>query len=128
MIEFKLKATTFNENWWDSSKNKIAKVLEEENQKSWEGEREPNTGAKWAPRKQPTGTWPILRKSGSMFDKTKIKPSGGVGLFSAKTVSYGPFHQYGTSKMVARPWLGVPDGSLRPIADIIANSILRGRR
>lgn len=126
MIKFKLTVPTVNTDWWKYSKNRIAAVLLEENQVDWAAERNPNTGTKWAPRKQPTGGWPILRRTGAMQDSTRIKP-GGVGLFTARTVSYGPFHQYGTRRMVARPWLGVPDRSLPRMAEIIASTIFKGR-
>lgn len=126
MIKFKLTVPQVNTNWWDPSKNKIASILLEENRTDWAAERDPDTGSKWAPRKQPTGQWPILRRTGAMQDRTRIKPAG-VGIFKAATVSYGPFHQYGTSRMVARPWLGVPDRSLPRAAEVIAKSIFRGR-
>lgn len=128
MISVKFKVPEVNDRWWESSRNEIARVLQRENEASWKAEEDPNTGAKWAPRKQPTGTWPILNRTGRMQERTKIKPAGGVGLFSARTVSYGPFHQYGTSRMTARPWLGVPDRTLDPIAGIIAKNILKNRR
>jgi hypothetical protein len=126
MIKFKLTVPVVNTNWWESSKNEIAAVLLEENRVDWEAEREPNTGSRWQPRKPPTGGWPILRKTGTMQDRTKIKP-GLKGIFSASTVSYGPYHMTGTSRMVARPWLGVPDRSLPRIAGVIGRSVFRGR-
>ena len=126
MIKFKLTVPTVSTNWWEPSKNKIAAILLEENKTDWAAEREPNTGSKWAPRKQPTGGWPILRRTGTMQDRTRIRPAG-VGLFNANTVSYGPFHQSGTSRMVARPWLGVPDRSLPRAAEVIARNIFKGR-
>jgi len=127
MIRFKLTVPTVNTNWWASSKNEIAKVLLEDNQQDWASERDPNTGSKWAPRKQPTGGWPILRRTGAMQDRTRIKPKDSIGIFVASTVSYGPFHQYGTNRMVARPWLGVPDRSLPRAAEIVGKSIFKGR-
>lgn len=128
MIEFKFSAPAVNFNWWDSSKGELARILQTHNEASWMSEREPNTGKKWSPRKQPAGTWPILRRTGAMQDSVKVRPGSGPGLFSTKSISYGPFHMTGTSRMVARPWLGVPDSSLRPMATVIAKHILKTRR
>lgn len=126
MIKFKLTVPTVNTNWWESSKNELARILQEDNQKDWASERDPSTGSKWAPRKQPTGNWPILRRTGAMQDRTRIKPAE-RGIFKAATVSYGPYHQFGTGRMVARPWLGVPDRSLPRAAEVIGKNIFRGR-
>lgn len=125
-IKFRGSVQLFNENWWGPSKNPIADILQQDNEEAWSRERDPQTGSGWAPRKQPTGSWPILRRTGEMQDRTKIKPAG-VGLFSARTVSYGPFHMTGTRNMVARPWLGVPMQSMPKITQVVKKSVIRGR-
>ncbi len=125
-ITFKGSVPLFNENWWNSSKNPIADILQQDNEEAWSRERDPQTGKGWAPRKQPTGGWPILRKSGKMQDKVKIRPVG-VGIFATKTTSYGPFHMTGTSRMVARPWLGVPETSVPKMTSVVKKAILRGK-
>jgi phage gpG-like protein len=126
VINFKLQVPTFNEDWWGVSKNKIARILQEDNEESWARERDPQTGNAWAPRKQPTGGWPILRKSGRMQDKVRIRPVA-FGVFATVTTSYGPYHMTGTSRMPARPWLGVPNKSMPQIETAVADAIFRGR-
>lgn len=57
-----------------------------------------------------------------MQDEAEINPSGAG--FKVKTTSYGRYHQYGTSKMAARPWMGVPDKSLQKLPPIAWKHIL----
>jgi phage gpG-like protein len=125
-ITFKGSAQLFNENWWASSKMPIADILQQDNEESWSRERDPQTGQGWMARKTPTGTWPILRKTGTMQDRVKIKPVG-VGLFATKTTNYGPFHMSGTSRMTARPWLGVPAMSMPKITVSVKKAIVKGK-
>ncbi len=125
MIKFKLSVPVIEENWWDRSKNELTKVLLTDNQEDWRDQQDPQTGAKWAPRKQPTGNWPILRKTGRMQDGTRMK-SPATGIFSAKMgAPYGGFHMTGTSKMVARPWLGIPVRTMPKMAEVISRKIFK---
>jgi hypothetical protein len=48
--------------------------------------------------------------------------------FQVKTTSYGAYHQFGTSKMPARPWVGIPDKSLEQIVPIAWKNILPPKR
>lgn len=125
-IKIRGSAQLFNENWWASSKGPIAEILQEDNEVSWMYEADPQTGKSWEPRRDSSGSWPILRKTGKMQDKVKIRPTG-VGLFATKTTNYGPFHMTGTSRMVARPWLGVPMMSMPKINESIKKAILKGK-
>ena len=125
-ITFKGSVQFFNENWWKYSKNPIADILQQDNEEAWSRERDPQTGQGWAPRKEPTGAWPILRKTGRMQDKVRIRPQG-VGLFATKTTNYGPYHMSGTSRMVARPWLGVPSTSMPKITMSVKKAVAKGK-
>lgn len=125
-FKFKGSVQLFNEKWWTSSKNPMADILQQDNEEAWSREKDPQTGQGWAPRKKPTGDWPLLRKSGKMQDKVKIKPVE-TGIFSTKTTSYGPFHMTGTSRMVARPWLGVPQSSIPKMTDVVKKAVLKGK-
>lgn len=128
ILEIRYSVPDINLNWWASSRAEMARILQAENQRSWAAETNPNTGERWAPRKPPTGNWPILRRTGKMQDRVRVRPLGEIGIFSTKSVSYGPFHMTGTSRMAARPWLGVPDSALGPLAAAIAKHIFRTRR
>jgi hypothetical protein len=72
-------------------------------------ERRDPDGKAWRARKAPTGSWPLLRKTGAMYGGRRIEPTadGCVVTFS------GPakYHQSGTRRMVARRIL--PDGAGR---------------
>lgn len=125
-FKFRGSVQLFNENWWGSSKIGLADILQQDNEEAWSRERDPQTGMGWAPRKQPTGDWPILRRSGTMQDKVKIRPIG-IGLFATKTTNYGPFHMSGTRRMTARPWLGIPMSSIPKMESVVKKAIIRGR-
>ena len=136
MITFRGTFSTFNENWWAGSRNEIASILQQDNEEAWSRERDPQTGQGWAPLSPGYKAWkdknyggrPILRLTGRMQDRTRIRPTGGVGLFSARSVAdYGIYHMTGTRFMPARPWLGVPMMSMPKITSSVARAIARGR-
>ncbi len=61
-----------------------------------------------------------------MQDLAYIYTKGNV--FYVKSTDYGKYQQFGTSKMVARPWMGVPDISLMQIVPISWKNILSRKR
>jgi hypothetical protein len=61
-----------------------------------------------------------------MEDVAYIYTKGNV--FLVKSTYYGGYNQFGTSKMVARPWMGVPDISLKQIVPISWKNILSRKR
>lgn len=67
------------------------------------------SGARWEARKPPTGTWPLLEKSGRMRKSYHVTATA-AGVSVANTVPYAGFHQTGTGNMVARKVL--PDAGL----------------
>ena len=75
MSKFKLTLTLpkVNQDWWKSSKRELNELVENYNRDNWPKQRDPVTLKPWAPRKAPTGTWPVLRKTGEMQDTTKFK-------------------------------------------------------
>ena len=127
MISFKLTAPKVNLDWWKSSKSRLTKIVEDYNKQSWSEQRDPVDGSGWAPRKPPTGQWPLLRKTGKMQDSTKFSAAGTM-LFTAKTaVNYGGFHMSGTSKMPQRRWLGIGSPVIPQMEREIAKHIFKGR-
>lgn len=108
MLKFKMTIPKPNLRWYRDSKKELLAVVEKHNRESWAAEKDPVTDRKWAPRKQPTGSHPLLKKSGKMFGSTKFKAGDRPFDFKATVgVKYGGFHQKGTSKMPQRRWLGV---------------------
>lgn len=75
-------------------------------------ERDPY-GNKWDPRKQPTGTWNLLDKSGQGIDQLRARGTSTSIRFT--TLAYMKYHLSGTHRMVARPWLPTQSGTLGPI-------------
>jgi len=117
MISFSIdEFPTVNKNWLQQSVKEIAQVVEEENKSYWSQEKSPATEQRWVPRKEPTGNWPILNKTGNLFQKTKFS----VGNLNSLKVTYP---SYGRFLMEKRPWLGVPKTTERKISEIIANKI-----
>lgn len=57
-------------------------------------------GEPWAPRRPPTGTWPILQKTGKGLDSLTARVAGNRVVLRIR--GYFRFHQGGTRYMVAR--------------------------
>lgn len=138
MIEFKFQRgkdlRPFNTNWWAPTQKQWAPVLLKLQAPYWKREVEPTYQRPWARLSPAYKEWkdkrypnePILRATGKMQDTAKIKPKGEG--FEVKTTKYGPYHQFGTSKMPARPWMGIPDDSLKAIVPIAWKNILSRKR
>ena len=124
MITMKLTVPVVNTNWWQQDGNKMLKLVEQYNKENWAAEQDPVTLSPWAPRKPPTGSWPLLRKTGRMQNSTKFRKGSAPMSFYAQTVYYGKYLQYGTSKMVARRWLGLGPPVLKEMAELIAKSCI----
>lgn len=125
----------FNEDWWEDSQPKVAKMLVDENRSTWPKEQNPWTGEKWKElspkykeqKEKKFGGQPILRASGRMQDQVKIRPTND-GLFNVETTKYGGFHQFGTDKMPERTWMGIPDSAMPKINDIVSKNICKRKR
>ena len=126
MAGFKMKLTVpvVNVDWWAKDKSKMLKLVEDYNKQNWAAQTDPVTQAGWAPRRPPTGSWPLLNKTGRMFGSTSFRASGPMEFYARVGVSYGKYLQYGTSKMVARRWLGLGEPVLKQMAELIAKSCI----
>lgn len=120
----------FNENWWSGTREQWLPELLADNRKYWVAQTSPY-GVPWKPLTRRYQLWkyghygslPILRLSGRMLDTAEIK-SWGNRIF-VKAASQGIYHQYGTSKMAARPWMGVPDLSMQRLPGLSWKHILK---
>ena len=126
-LKMTLTMPKFNEQWWKSSKKELDQIVEKHNRSSWGEQKDPVTGSKWEKRKEPTGSWPLLKKTGKMFGSTKFKSGKDPMSFLAKTVDYGKYHQKGTSRMPQRRFLGIGDEVLSDMAGVIAKNIIKGK-
>jgi hypothetical protein len=137
MISFQVKKdgfTKFNLGWWEPTQKEWAPVLLKDHIVPWRQESDPTTGRPWASltpkyaiaklRKYPGQ--PILRATGKMQNEAKILPKGEG--FEVSAAPYGVYHQLGTSRMAARPWVGIPDNSLKQVASIAWKNIITQKR
>jgi phage gpG-like protein len=121
-----------NLRWWTPTQREWVPVLMDDNFKIQKQQKDPTYGQPWARLTPAYAKWksmvfpgePILRRTGAMLDGSYIYTVG-KNQFKVKSTRYGAFNQFGTSKMVARPWMGVPDDSLKQISIISWKNILR---
>jgi phage gpG-like protein len=134
MITFDVRRLpTINLNWWAPTQRQWAPVLLEMQKPFWREEREPTLGTPWARLSPGYEKWknkaypgqPILRATGKMQDTARIRPYQQG--FRVNTTPYGGYHQFGTSKMPARPWMGIPPAALGRLADIAFRNIFFSR-
>ena len=128
MLGFKLTTPNVNYDWWKTSKNELNKLVTDYNKQMQAKQVDPVTLQPWKPRKPPTGSWPLLRRTGKMLDTQKIKPGKSPMMFNARTTYYGPYLQYGTKYMPARRWLGIGEQILNPMSKVIASKIFKGKK
>ena len=120
----------FKKNWWAPSQKEWAPVLLQENKSFWPQEADPSTNKTWSSLTPGYRAWkmatvgglPILMLSGKMLSSAKVKPYQ-TG-FSVSSTTYGKYHQFGTTRMAARPWMGVPDTALDKLPAIAWKHIL----
>lgn len=120
----------FNENWWPQTRNEWLPMLLADNKKYWIAQTTPG-GLPWKPLTPKYKIWkskhygdaPILRLTGKMQDTAEIKSSG--NRIFVRSTELGKYHQFGTRKMAARPWMGVPDMSLERLPALAWKHILR---
>ena len=127
MLKMSITIPKPNAKWWNSSKAEVLKVVEKYNKDAWTEQKDPVTGDKWVPRKQPTGSHPLLRKSGKMMNSTAFKATSKPMMFNAVVnVPYGGFHQKGTSKMPRRRWLGIGSDITPKLIPIFKENLFKG--
>ena len=137
MIRIKVQGnglTPMNLNWWRPTKTEWTPVLLDAHPSFWRNQTDPTTGKPWQTLSPEYAPWkakhyagqPILRATGTMLDSAYIYTRGNE--FIVKSTSYGAYNQFGTSKMPARPWMGVPDISLKQIVPISWRNILSRKR
>lgn len=131
MITFKVKGKLpeLKEDWWKKTGEEWTPKLLLENRKMWPSERSYD-GKPWKTlspayrnwKREKFGSLPMLRLTGKMLDTAFIKYDGKQ--YEVETTEYGSYHQFGTSRMPARPWMGVPDTSLKILTHLAITNIL----
>lgn len=110
---------------------KIAGVLQQEAEQAFENERSPE-GRQWAAlnpqyKKQRYAqgyTATMLQVSGNLINSLNIDYGDDFAMVGVAE-AYGQYHQQGTSKMPARPFLGLGDEGFAEIQHILNNAIKR---
>lgn len=91
---------------------------------------DPETGVSWAPRKREGDGHPLLIDTGALLQSAVGSGPGMIQRLDAREVTigssvyYGKFHQYGTNKMPARPFMGASPETLDRCGEIIADAAL----
>ena len=135
MITIKVKnMPSINMNWWKPTQKQWAPILLADQKPFWKEERNPTTSRPWAQLSKDYAAWkskkypgqPILRATGRMQDTAKIVPyqSG----FNVNTTNYGGYQQFGTERMPARPWMGIPPKSLASLGALAFKNIFFSKR
>lgn len=123
-----------NLNWWRPTREEWAVALLDDHPAFWKRQVDPTTGRPWVKLDSQYSLWkskkfpgePILRATGSMLDSAYIYTRGNQ--FLVRSTGYGAYNQFGTSRMPARPWMGVPDTSLQKLPPISWKNILSRKR
>jgi phage gpG-like protein len=108
----------------------IGELMRKQHAKRILSEKRSADGAAWAPLKPSTvkkkGNDNILVESGRMawawniaIGADQVSLRNTATSTRGKAVLYLPFHQFGTSKMIARPPLGISDQNMVEIAAVI---------
>ena len=123
-LEDKNSLNIFNKGWWGPTKQEWAPILLEENKPFWQLQTD-TYGRPWQRLnpKTPDEDNKILRETGLMFDTAVVRAWGNK--FIVGTTRYGVDHQFGTKKIPARPWMGVPDLAIDKLSPIAWKHILK---
>ena len=123
-----------NLRWWKPTKEEWVPVLLDDHPQFWKQQVDPTYQQPWARLTPRYAAWknerypgnPILRATGLMQDAAYIYTVGNK--FMVRSTGYGAGNQFGTPGKAARPWMGVPDISLKQIVPIAWKNILSRKR
>lgn len=124
------KLIRLNASWWTPTKKDWVPSLLQSNKELWLAQMSPD-GIPWKALSPAYSKWkvrhfgslPILRLTGKMQDTSYIKVVGNT--FKVVTTDEGVYNQFGTEKMPARPWMGLPQKSLSSLSQIALSHILK---
>jgi phage gpG-like protein len=136
-IRFKVNGNgllPLNQRWWNPTRKEWSPILQESQSEYWQTETNSFNGQPWKPLTPKYAQKknirfpgaPILRATGTMQDTMSIRST--PKKFHVHGVEYGKYHQFGTKRMSARPWVGVPDRTMGPLADLAWKNILSRKR
>lgn len=131
MLSFKFdgRVKLFNKNWWNPTKKEWVPKLMDANKELWplqaDAEGKPwktlsPSYSRWKTRNY--GSLPMLRLTGEMLNRAHLETKG--NRFVVHTNDEGIYNQFGTDKMPARPWMGIPKKALDKLSEIALNNII----
>jgi hypothetical protein len=123
-----------NTKWWFPTRKEWTPILESSQSEYWQTGTNPFNGQPWKSLTERYAAKksilypgaPVLRATGAMQDTMTIQST--AKKFHVHGVDYGKYHQFGTKRMVARPWVGVPEKTMGPLAEISLKNILSRQR
>lgn len=97
--------------------DEIGNLLVESVHENFNAEGRPDS---WEPRRD-DNPWPILRRTGALYNSISYSVFGDTVTVD-ENVGYGTFHDQGTSRLPARPFLLIQPEDEQAIMDLIARS------
>ena len=91
-----------------------SKILKSELKPFWAAEQTPD-GTPWLPRKVNVGKWPLLNHTGLMQRSAFFSSRGNLWVATVE--------DYGIAQQKIRPWLGIPNSSLKTFERILIDQI-----
>jgi phage gpG-like protein len=111
----------FNMSFWGDSIPELEKELLEELKRLWKLEKDPD-GNPWLKRKEPTGSWAILDKTGKLQLTARVLINRSI---VARVEPYGEYHQWGTRSIPQRKMFGLPDKFLEKASNILWKNLTK---
>lgn len=119
MLRIKVEGSPFlNEGFLDDATKELEDAFLEEMKDSWKEEEEPEKGRPWRDRKPPTGSWPLLKKTGKLQETAKIFFNKRKG-FSARVEHYGVYQNR------SRRMFAVNDPLIERFEEILCQKIMK---
>ena len=102
--------------WFARSKMEVLPIVKQHNQRSWTQRKDPVDGSRWEGNDD-------LQETGSMF-RTTMFHMDNKEIYATVMKAYGKFHQYGTSNIPQRRWLGINGFVVERIGNIFGKNLL----
>jgi len=96
--------------------DEIAELLLASVQRNFDEEGRPD---RWDPRVEPTGSWPLLNKTGNLIASLGTDINGDI-VSVTNSASYAGYLNEGTEKMVARPFMMIQESDMDAIEELLA--------
>ena len=96
--------------------SEIAELLLASVQRNFDEEGRPD---RWEPRVEPTGSWPLLNKTGNLISSLGTDINGDT-VSVTNSAPYAGYLNEGTGKMVERPFMMIQEEDMDAIEELLA--------